>query len=225
MKKAQILGVLTVVGVLGMAMPGRALALEGANVVETETSQVAKPSMVTLINATNDAEIAAMEARQAGETGYTTYLNGLVEQSIKVQNEYAKRTGEDITELVDALLDGAYVTRLMIQTNSQAVAQNAVAAVVAEVAAPVPTKQAIAKPNQTAKVVLTTPKVVAATTIKQVSAPNTSAGKPAIAATSARNTMSVTGSLAAVVLAAGVVAKLISKILPKRVKVIEDVEN
>ena len=113
-----------------------------------------------------------MEARQVGETGYTTYLNGLVEQGIKAQEEYARRTAEDITELVSALSDGAYVTRLMIRTNNQTTQSKAMTTEAAQetpgeteketatarAVGSTTTKQTIAKTNQTAKIVLTTPK-------------------------------------------------------------------
>lgn len=239
MKKAQILGVLVVAGALSMAMSGEVLALGNASVVETKTNQVTKPSMVALINATNDAEIAAMEARQVGETGYTTYLNGLVEQGIKAQEEYAKRTAEDITELVSALSDGAYVTRLMIRTNSQTTQSKAMTTGTAQetpgetekgtatvkATGSATTKQTIAKTNQAAKIVLTTPKVANTEPIKQISAPDTSAGKPVMAAASARNTTSIVSLLAVVVAAVGVVAKMMGKVLPKKARVLENVEN
>lgn len=239
MKKAQILGVLVVAGALSMAMSGEVLALGDASVVETKTNQVTKPSIVALINATNDAEIAAMEARQVGETGYTTYLNGLVEQGIKAQEEYAKRTAEDITELVSALSDGAYVTRLMIRTNSQTTQSKAMTTGTAQetpgetekgtatvkATGSATTKQTIAKTNQTSKIVLTTPKVANTEPIKQISAPDTSAGKPVMAAASARNTTSIVSLLAVVVAAVGVVAKMMGKVLPKKARVLENVEN
>lgn len=226
-KKAQILGVLAVAGALGMAMPGEVLAVSGAETLNTnkvaETKQTSKPSIVVLIRATNEAEIAMMEARQAGENNYADYLGGLVEQGIKAQEEYTARTAEDLQELVAALEDGAYVTRLMMKvsevqtgvtTNNSATIEEPMnltaEASLTRANETSNAKQAIAKPNQATKIVLAAPKTVA-TTVKQISAPNTSAGKVVAEATNAKSTIGIAGVLVTAVLALGVGTKIYRK--------------
>lgn len=204
MKKAQVLGVLAVAGALVTTMSCEAWAVEGT-----------KPSIVELVRATNEAEIAMLEAEQAGEGGYASYLKGLVAEGAKAQSEYNSRMTEDLDELIAALEDGAYVTRLEIKTKVTPVK----AATEKEAAATTKSepKQAIAKPNQQApKVVLATPKVAKADETvglkaKKVSAPNTSAGKLAVEAVTAESTLSVAAMLMTMICAAGLGTKAYRK--------------
>lgn len=105
MKKAQVLGVLVVAGALGMVVSGNAMAVE-------------KPSMSTVKNATEEARKVAADARAAGETEYAEYLEGWVKTGEGVQRAYDVFPAEDVAELVSALSDGAFVTRLAIRTSS-----------------------------------------------------------------------------------------------------------
>lgn len=208
MKKAQILSALVVAGALGVMMPGAVWAKDDA----------AKPSIVALIRATNDVEIAAAEARLLGVTTYDEYLQGLVEQSVKAQGEYEKRSAEDICELVAALEDGAFVTKLLTRQGQEKTAAAEGAAIeepkVAMAVETVKTENA-KKVEGVGKVVAK--KAVAEVAqaeknISKVAVPNTSAGKVMASAASAQSNYLVMVGLAMVTFVVGLVAGIGRKV-------------
>ena len=258
-KKAQVLGALLVAGALGMAVSGNAMAAEN-------------PSMSAVKNATDEARKVAEDARKAGKTDYAEYLENWVAQGNKAQNgDYYALSADEVTELVNALSDGAFVTRLMIRTSeisSQTVdgalpeprtssttsVKNASASAIAEemtasasaskavevsselsaketnstkevaevsvssnkASAAKVAKQALANPSQE-KVVLAT--AIVASTETQVSAPDTSAGRPeatvAVVA-SAEKSVNALGVVAALALAVGALVRAIEKMIPRK---------
>lgn len=180
---------------------------------------VAKPSIVALIRVTNDAEIAAAEARLLGVTTYDEYLQGLVEQSVKAQGEYEKRSAEDICELVAALEDGAFVTKLLTrqaQQKTAATESGVVEEPKAAVAVEKTAKTENTKNTQGAGKVVVKKAVAevaqAEKNISKVAVPNTSAGKVMASAASAQSNYLVMVGLATVTFVAGLVAGICRKV-------------